>query len=87
MCILIIVIWVIGIFILLSGIVGVSNIMLIIVKEWICEFGICKVLGVKFIFILWLIIVESVIIIIFFGYIGMVVGIVVMEYMNIVVGN
>lgn len=87
MGILCIVIWVIGIFILLSGIVGVLNIMLIIVKERICEFGICKVLGVKLFFILWLIIVESVIIIILFGYIGMVVGIVVIEWMNKVVGE
>ncbi len=80
-------IWVIGIFTLLSGIVGVSNIMLITVRERTHEFGIRKALGAKPRSILWLIIVESVTITTLFGYIGMVAGIGVTEWMNVEFGS
>ena len=80
-------IWVIGIFTLLSGIVGVSNIMLITVKERTHEFGIRKALGAKPSSILALIIAESITITTFFGYIGMIAGIAVTEYMNKVAGE
>ena len=80
-------IWVIGIFTLLSGIVGVSNIMLITVRERTHEFGIRKALGAKPSSILWLIISESIVITTFFGYIGMVAGVAVTEYMNIIAGE
>lgn len=80
-------IWIVGIFTLLSGIVGVSNIMLITVRERTHEFGIRKALGAKPSSILWLIISESVVITTFFGYIGMVAGIATTEYMNVVAGK
>lgn len=80
-------IWVIGIFTLLSGIVGVSNIMLITVKERTHEFGIRKALGAKPFSILTLIIAESITITTLFGYIGMIAGIAVTEYMNVVAGE
>ncbi|MDR0976223.1 MAG: ABC transporter permease [Prevotellaceae bacterium] len=80
-------IWVIGIFTLLSGIVGVSNIMLITVKERTHEFGIRKALGAKPRAILWLIIVESVFITTLFGYFGMVAGIGATEWMNAIAGQ
>jgi len=79
--------WIVGLFTLLSGIVGVSNIMLITVKERTHEFGIRKAIGAKPWSILRLIIVESVIITTFFGYIGMVLGIMANEYMDTTLGH
>ncbi|MDR0745373.1 MAG: ABC transporter permease [Mediterranea sp.] len=80
-------IWIIGIFTLLSGIVGVSNIMLITVRERTREFGIRKALGAKPRSILFLVVIESIFITALFGYIGMVLGIGVTELMNMVIGN
>ena len=79
--------WIVGLFTLLSGIVGVSNIMLITVKERTHEFGIRKAIGAKPWSILRLIIVESVIITTFFGYIGMVLGVAANEYMDATLGH
>ena len=79
--------WVIGLFTLLSGIVGVSNIMLITVKERTHEFGIRKAIGAKPWSILRLIIVESVIITTIFGYVGMLFGVFANEYMDATLGH
>ena len=79
--------WVVGLFTLLSGIVGVSNIMLITVKERTHEFGIRKAIGAKPWSILKLIIIESIIITTFFGYIGMILGVTANEYMDATLGH
>ena len=79
--------WIVGLFTLLSGIVGISNIMLITVKERTHEFGIRKAIGAKPWSILRLIITESVIITTFFGYIGMIAGIAANEYMDATIGD
>jgi putative ABC transport system permease protein len=79
--------WIVGLFTLLSGIVGVSNIMLITVKERTREFGIRKAIGASPASILKLIIIESVIITTIFGYTGMVLGVAANEYMNATIGH
>lgn len=79
--------WIVGLFTLLSGIVGVSNIMLITVKERTREFGIRKAIGAKPWSILKLIIIESVVITSLFGYIGMLCGIAANEYMDATIGH
>ena len=79
--------WIIGLFTLLSGIVGVSNIMLITVKERTREFGVRKAIGAKPWQILKLIITESVITTAIFGYIGMLCGIAANEYMDATIGH
>lgn len=79
--------WVIGLFTLLSGVVGVSNIMLITVRERTHEFGIRKAIGAKPSEILKLIITESLLITALFGYIGMLVGLLANELMDHLFGH
>jgi len=70
-----------------SGIVGVSNIMLIAVKERTHEFGIRKAIGASPAEILKLIIAESVTITALFGYIGMFLGMIACQIMDKTVGQ
>ena len=79
--------WILGLLTLISGIVGVSNIMLITVKERTHEFGIRKAIGAKPGAILRLIIAESVAITAVFGYVGMFLGMIACQIMDKTVGQ
>lgn len=79
--------WILGLLTLVSGIVGVSNIMLITVKERTHEFGIRKAIGARPGEILKLIIAESISITAVFGYVGMLLGMVACEVMDKTIGQ
>ncbi|MBQ9476531.1 MAG: ABC transporter permease [Bacteroidales bacterium] len=79
--------WIIGLFTLLGGIVGVSNIMLITVKERTHEFGIRKAIGASPWAIMKLILAESVTITAFFGYVGMFLGMIACQILDKTVGQ
>ena len=67
-------IWIIGIATLIAGVTGISNIMLITVRERTHEFGIRKAIGARPAEIVRLVLFESVAITLVFGYLGLFFG-------------
>lgn len=80
-------VWTLGLLTLLSGIIGISNIMFVSVKERTHEIGIRRAIGAKPSKILVQILMESVAITTLFGYIGIVMGTALTELLSSTIGD
>jgi putative ABC transport system permease protein len=74
--------WIVGIGTLLAGVIGVSNIMLVIIKERTQEIGIQRAIGATPATVIKHIVAESVFLTVMAGYIGLSLGVGVLEILN-----
>ncbi len=74
--------WIVGIGTLLAGVIGVSNIMLVIIKERTQEIGIQRAIGATPATIIKHIVAESVFLTVMAGYIGLSLGVGLLELLN-----
>ena len=74
--------WIVGLGTLLAGIIGVSNIMLVIIKERTQEIGIQRAIGATPAVIIKHIVAESVFLTVMAGYIGLSLGVGILEILN-----
>lgn len=82
-----ILIWIVGIGTLLSGVVGVSNIMLVTIKERTREIGVRRALGAKPGMIIRQVVAESLLLTILAGIVGLVLGVAIMAAVAGIVGK
>ena len=80
-------IWIVGIGTLLAGVIGISNIMLIVVKERTKEIGVKRALGAVPSQIIGQIVIESVFLTSIAGYFGLVCGVFILEALDAAIGN
>ena len=82
-----ILIWLVGLGTLLAGIIGISNIMLVIVKERTQEIGIKRAIGATPASIIRQIMTEAVMITVVAGYLGLVLGVLLNEGLGVVLAS
>lgn len=73
-------IWIVGIGALMSGIIGISNIMLVTVRERTREIGVRRAIGAKPTEIMGQILTESFVLTAIFGLLGMIVGVGILSF-------
>ena len=80
-------VWVVGIGTLFAGVIGVSNIMLIIIKERTNEIGIRRAIGAPPSDIIKQIILESVVLTTVAGYFGLIMGVGLLEMISVAIAS
>lgn len=79
--------WIVGAGTLIAGVIGISNIMLIVVKERTREIGVKRALGATPAIVIGQIMLESVFLTILAGYIGLISGLLLLEGLNSAMGG
>jgi putative ABC transport system permease protein len=75
--------WFVGLSFLISGMLGIFNIMTVIVRDRIGEFGIRKAVGASPSSIQMMVLVESLIITLVFGIVGLIIGFILIYLINL----
>jgi putative ABC transport system permease protein len=80
-------VWIVGAGTLIAGVIGISNIMLIVVKERTREIGVKRALGATPAIVIGQIMLESVFLTILAGYVGLISGLLLLEGLNSAMGE